>query len=172
MLVPITRSDDPELVLTCARRFVHPWRRGRLPGGRRTRKMPTWCAPPARGGGGDRLPPGLVEAVGPLSTLVSRYGIEVTPYVAFIPDSVEYQPNDGEIAAVFNVPLSFFRDDPREVTHRIDYFGRSWYVPSYRFGEFKIWGLTAIMVVGVGQPAVRRPHRPEHAAGFVHQTGS
>ncbi len=38
-------------------------------------------------------------------------------------------------------------DDPREVTHRIDYFGRSWYVPSYRFGEFKIWGLTAIMVV-------------------------
>lgn len=62
-------------------------------------------------------------------------------------DFVEYQPNDGEIAAVFNVPLSFFRDDPREVTHRIDYFGRSWYVPSYRFGEFKIWGLTAIMVV-------------------------
>ena len=93
------------------------------------------------------LPPGLVEVVGPLSTLVSRHGIEVTPYVAFIPDFVEYQPNDGEIAAVFNVPLSFFRDDPREVTHRIDYFGRSWYVPSYRFGEFKIWGLTAIMVV-------------------------
>ncbi|VTM07822.1 NUDIX hydrolase [Pseudomonas aeruginosa] len=86
------------------------------------------------------------------------------------PTFVEYQPNDGEIAAVFNVPLSFFRDDPREVTHRIDYFGRSWYVPSYRFGEFKIWGLTAIMGGGTGQPAFRRPHRPAHATGFLHQT--
>ncbi|MGV8546613.1 CoA pyrophosphatase, partial [Pseudomonas aeruginosa] len=32
-------------------------------------------------------------------------------------------------------------------TQRIDYFGRRWYVPSYRLGAFKIWGLTAIMVV-------------------------
>ena len=50
-------------------------------------------------------------------------------------------------AAVFSVPLDFFRQDPREHTHRIDYQGRSWYVPSYRFGVYKIWGLTAIMIV-------------------------
>ena len=75
------------------------------------------------------------------------HGIQVTPYVGLVPDYVEYKPNDAEIASVFSVPLEFFRSDPREVTHRIDYFGRSWYVPSYRFGEFKIWGLTAIMVV-------------------------
>ncbi|MBP9961973.1 MAG: CoA pyrophosphatase, partial [Pseudomonas sp.] len=37
--------------------------------------------------------------------------------------------------------------DPRDHTHRIDYQGRSWYVPSYRFGEYKIWGLSAIMIV-------------------------
>ena len=93
------------------------------------------------------LPPGLVEVLGPLSTLVSRHGVQVTPYVGFVPDFVEYQPNDGEIAAVFSVPLAFFLDDPRETTHRIDYLGKSWYVPSYRYGEYKIWGLTAIMVV-------------------------
>jgi len=45
------------------------------------------------------------------------------------------------------VPLAFFRDDPREITHRIDYLGHSWYVPSYRYAGFKIWGLTAMMVV-------------------------
>ena len=78
---------------------------------------------------------------------MSRHGIQVTPYVGFVPDFVEYQPNDGEIAAVFSVPLAFFLDDPRETTHRIDYLGKSWYVPSYRYGEYKIWGLTAIMVV-------------------------
>ena len=53
----------------------------------------------------------------------------------------------GEIDAVFKVPLEFFRGDPRETTHRIDYFGRSWYVPSYLFEGYKIWGLSAIMLV-------------------------
>jgi hypothetical protein len=89
----------------------------------------------------------LVEVLGPLSTLVSRHGIEVTPYVGLVPDYVEYQANDAEIASVFTVPLAFFRDDPRDMTHRIDYLGKSWYVPSYRYGEYQIWGLTAIMVV-------------------------
>ena len=93
------------------------------------------------------LPPGLVEVIGPLSPLISLHGIRVTPYVGVIPDYVEYLANDAEIAAVFSVPLDFFRQDPREHTHRIDYQGRSWYVPSYRFGEYKIWGLTAIMIV-------------------------
>ena len=32
------------------------------------------------------------------------------------------------------------------MTHRIDYEGRSWYVPSYRYEGFKIWGLTALML--------------------------
>lgn len=48
---------------------------------------------------------------------------------------------------MFSVPLEFFRQDTREHTHRIDYEGRSWYVPSYRYGGYKIWGLTAIMIV-------------------------
>jgi hypothetical protein len=93
------------------------------------------------------LPPGLVEIVGPLSTLVSRHGIKVTPFVAEVPDFVEYRPNDGEIAAVFQVPLPFFVEHPRECTHRIDHEGRSWYVPCYRFGDYKIWGLTSMMIV-------------------------
>ena len=64
----------------------------------------------------------------------------MTPFVGIIPDYVEYRANDAEIAAVFTVPLAFFRQDPRDHTHRIDYQGRSWYVPAYRYGEYKIWG--------------------------------
>ena len=88
-----------------------------------------------------------MEVVGPLSSLVSLHGIHVTPYVGIVPDYVEYRANDAEIASVFSVPLEFFCEDVREVTHRIDYQGGAWYVPSYRYGEYKIWGLTAIMVV-------------------------
>lgn len=93
------------------------------------------------------LAPGMVEVIGPLSSLISVHGIHVTPYVGIVPDYVEYRANDAEIASVFSVPLSFFCQDPREVTHRIDYQGQSWYIPSYRYGEYQIWGLTAIMIV-------------------------
>jgi 8-oxo-dGTP pyrophosphatase MutT (NUDIX family) len=149
VLMPITRSDEPEVVLTLRASGLST-HSGEVafPGGRRDPEDVDLVATALREAEEEiGLPPGLVEVVGPLSTLVSRHGIAVTPYVGLVPDFVEYKPNDGEIAAVFAVPLAFFRDDPRETTHRIDYLGRSWYVPSYRYGEYKIWGLTAIMLV-------------------------
>ncbi|KIQ06466.1 MULTISPECIES: CoA pyrophosphatase [Pseudomonas] len=149
VLVPITRSDEPEVVLTLrASGLSTHGGEVAFPGGRRDPEDRDLIDTALREAEEEiGLPPGLVEIVGPLSTLVSRHGIQVTPYVGVVPDFVDYQANDGEIAAVFSVPLAFFRDDPREVTHRIDYLGHSWYVPSYRYGEYKIWGLTAIMLV-------------------------
>ncbi|KHA74996.1 DNA mismatch repair protein MutT [Pseudomonas chlororaphis] len=149
VLVPITRSDEPELVLTLrASGLSTHGGEVAFPGGRRDPEDPDLIFTALREAEEEiGLPPGLVEVIGPLSPLISLHGIKVTPYVGVIPDFVEYQPNDAEIAAVFSVPLEFFRKDPREHTHRIDYQGRSWYVPSYRYGEFKIWGLTAIMIV-------------------------
>jgi len=149
VLVPITRSDEPELVLTLrASGLSTHGGEVAFPGGRRDPEDPDLIYTALREAEEEiGLPPGLVEVIGPLSPLVSKHGIRVTPYVGLVPDYVEYRANDDEIAAVFTVPLTFFCDDPREMTHRIDYLGRSWYVPSYRFGDYKIWGLTAIMVV-------------------------
>lgn len=149
VLLPITRSETPELVLTLrASGLSTHGGEVAFPGGRRDPQDPDLIFTALREAQEEiGLAPGLVEIIGPLSTLVSLHGIQVTPYVGVIPDFVEYQPNDAEIAAVFSVPLEFFREDPRETTHRIDYRGRDWYVPSYRYGEYKIWGLTAIMIV-------------------------
>jgi 8-oxo-dGTP pyrophosphatase MutT (NUDIX family) len=149
VLLPITRSAEPELVLTLrASGLSTHGGEVAFPGGRRDPEDPDLIFTALREAQEEiGLPPGLVEVIGPLSPLISKHGIKVTPYVGVIPDFVEYTPNDGEIAAVFSVPLDFFREDAREHTHRIDYEGRSWYVPSYRFGEYKIWGLTAIMIV-------------------------
>jgi 8-oxo-dGTP pyrophosphatase MutT (NUDIX family) len=173
VLVPITRSDEPEVVLTLrASGLSTHGGEVAFPGGRRDPEDRDLIDTTLREAEEEiGLPPGLVEIVGPLSTLVSRHGIQVTPYVGVVPDFVDYQANDGEIAAVFSVPLAFFRSDPREVTHRIDYLGHSWYVPSYRYGEYKIWGLTAIMLVELVNLVydagidMRRP--PEH---YVHLT--
>lgn len=149
VLVPITRGEDPELLLTLrASGLSTHGGEVAFPGGRRDPEDADLMQTALREAEEEvGLPPGLVEMVGPLSPLVSRHGIKVTPFVGIVPDYVEYKANDAEIAAVFQVPLSFFLEDQREVTHRIDYLGQSWYVPCYRYGEFKIWGLTAIMVV-------------------------
>jgi len=173
VLVPITRSDEPEVVLTLrASGLSTHGGEVAFPGGRRDQEDNDLIETALREAEEEiGLPPGLVEVVGPLGTLVSRHGIQVTPYVGVVPDFVDYQANDAEIAAVFSVPLEFFRNDPREVTHRIDYLGQSWYVPSYRYGEYKIWGLTAIMLVELvnlvydADIDMRRP--PEH---YVHLT--
>lgn len=149
VLVPITRGDDPELVLTLrASGLSTHGGEVAFPGGRRDPEDRDLIHTALREAEEEvGLPPGLVEVVGPLSPLVSRFGIRVTPYVGVVPDYVEYRANDDEIAAVFSVPLRFFCEDPREVTHRIDYEGRSWYVPCYHYENYKIWGLTAVMIV-------------------------
>jgi len=149
VLMPLTRSETPELVLTLrAQNLSTHGGEVAFPGGRRDPEDYDLIRTALREAQEEvGLAPDLVEVVGPLSELVSRHGIKVTPYVGFVPDRLEYQANAGEIDSVFSVPLEFFTTDPRDYTHRIDYLGQTWYVPSYQFGDYKIWGLTAVMVV-------------------------
>lgn len=149
VLMPLTRSAHPELVLTLrARNLSTHGGEVAFPGGRRDpedRNLIYTALHEAHEEVG--LAPSLVEVVGPLSQVVSRHGVKVTPYVGFVPAELEYRANADEIDSIFSVPLEFFASDPREITHRIDYLGRTWYVPSYHFAGYKIWGLTAVMVV-------------------------
>lgn len=149
VLMPLTRAADPELVLTLrAQNLSTHGGEVAFPGGRRDPEDCDLISTALRETHEEvGLEPGLVEVVGPLSELVSRHGVKVTPYVGFVPHAVEYQANAGEIESIFSVPLEFFAEDPRQSTHRIDYLGRTWYVPSYHFAGYKIWGLTAVMVV-------------------------
>lgn len=149
VLVPVTRTDSPELILTLrAKGLSTHGGEVAFPGGRRDLEDPDLTFTALREAEEEiGLPPGMVEVVGPLSPLISVHGLKVTPIVGIIPDFVEYRPNDAEIAAVFSVPLAFFREPPHEHTHRVDDWGREWYVPCYRYDNYKIWGLTAIMIV-------------------------
>lgn len=149
VLMALTRSANPELLLTLrAQGLSTHGGEVAFPGGRRDPEDADLMSTALREAHEEvGLSPGLVEVVGPLSEVVSRHLVKVTPYVGIVPDYVEYRANEDEIDSVFSVPLDFFASDPRELTHRIDYLGRRWYVPSYQFEGYKIWGLTAVMVV-------------------------
>jgi len=149
VLMPITRSETPELVLTLrAHGLSTHGGEVAFPGGRRDPTDSDLIFTALREAQEEvGLEPKLVQVAGPLSPLVSRHGIKVTPYVGLVSSQTQYQANAGEIASIFTVPLEFFASDPRHTTHRIDYLGRSWFVPSYTYADYKIWGLTAVMVV-------------------------
>lgn len=149
VLMALTRSANPELLLTLrAQGLSTHGGEVAFPGGRRDPEDADLMYTALREAQEEvGLSPSVVEVVGSLSEVVSRHGVKVTPYVGIVPDSIEYCANADEIDSVFSVPLDFFANDPREMTHRIDYLGRTWYVPSYQFAGYKIWGLTAVMLV-------------------------
>lgn len=150
VLIPVTCIDsEPEIILTLRSNTLSTHSgEVALPGGRRDPGDVDLAYTALRETHEEiGLAPDLVEMIGPLGTLVSRFGIKVTPYVGIVPDVFDLRPNASEIQEVFRVPVSYFMRDDREMTHRIDYEGRSWYVPSYRYEGFKIWGLTSLILV-------------------------
>lgn len=149
VLVPLIKTPNPELLLTLrAQGLSTHGGEVAFPGGRRDPQDPDLVFTALRESQEEvGLDPTLVELTGELSPLVSKHGIKVTPYVGVIPSQLEFIANAAEIESIFSVPLEFFAQDPRHSTHRIDYLGQSWYVPSYTYADYKIWGLTAVMVV-------------------------
>jgi len=99
VLLPITRSEAPELVLTLrAKGLSTHGGEVAFPGGRRDPEDPDLVFTALREAEEEiGLPPGLVEVIGPLSPLISLHGLKVTPFVGLIPDFVEYRANDAEI---------------------------------------------------------------------------
>ncbi|MEH6387001.1 MULTISPECIES: CoA pyrophosphatase [Pseudomonas] len=149
VLIPITCvHNEPEILLTLrSRRLSTHSGEVAFPGGRRDPGDVDLQFTALRETHEEiGLSPELIEVIGPMDSLVSRFGIKVTPYVGILPDEFELTPNADEIEEIFCVPVRYLLEDPREMTHRIDYEGRSWYVPSYRYEGFKIWGLTALML--------------------------
>lgn len=93
------------------------------------------------------LAPGRVEIIAPLSQVMSRHGILVTPYVGLIPSDISLVANPDEIESIFRVPIEFFLADPRERTDSIPFLDQTYHIPSYRWGRYEIWGLSAVVLV-------------------------
>jgi 8-oxo-dGTP pyrophosphatase MutT (NUDIX family) len=93
------------------------------------------------------LPPDQVQLVGPLSQVISRYGILVTPYVGIVPADHPLVPNPHEIESIFRVPVEFFLEDRRERTDVLPFLDNTYHVPCYRWEDYQIWGLSAVVLV-------------------------
>jgi len=168
VLIALTDHDDPEVVLT--KRSSNLSTHGgeiAFPGGKHDETDPDLLFTALREAHEEvGLAPELVEVVGPLGQVLSKHGLQVTPYVGFIPRTAELVANPGELDEVFSVPLSFFLEDQRYSTDEILFKGKTLYVPAWEYEGHVIWGLTAYMLVellneGCGADIPMKP-RPEY----------
>ncbi|MDX1754771.1 MAG: CoA pyrophosphatase [Marinobacter sp.] len=150
VLVPVTDDHQrPEIVFTLRSDSLST-HRGQVsfPGGKRDRDDHTLADTALREAHEEiGLAPELVHVVAPLSQVMSRHGILVTPYVGVIPSDVSLTANPGEIDSIFRVPIEFFLEDRRERTDAIPFMNHTFYVPCYRWERYQIWGLSAVVLV-------------------------
>lgn len=150
VLVALTdEPDDPEVILT--RRHARLRQHGgevAFPGGKRELGDGDLEATALREAEEETaLAASLVRVLGPLDEVVSKHGLRVVPYLGVVPAALKLVPDPVEIETIFQVPLRFFLADPREHTDRLDDRGQALYVPSYRYDNHCIWGLTAYVLV-------------------------
>lgn len=150
VLVPVTDSAaNPEIILT--QRAAHmKTHRGQVafPGGRREVQDPDLVATALRESHEEiGLLPQDVEIVAPLSQVISRYGILVSPFVGLISGREELTPNPEEIDSIFRVPVSFFLEDRRLRTDELAFRSLKLQVPCWEWEGYQIWGMSAIVLV-------------------------
>ncbi|MCL6272010.1 CoA pyrophosphatase [Sansalvadorimonas sp. 2012CJ34-2] len=150
VLIALTRHErDPEIVFT--RRCGHLNTHGgevAFPGGKRDPEDKSLLQTALRESHEEiGLPTSQVDFLGTTGDVISRFGIKVTPYVGVIDPDVELVANPHELDRIFRVPVSFFLESGSVRTDKLSYRHMTFHVPAWQFGEYQIWGLTAIMLV-------------------------
>lgn len=110
------------------------------------------------------LDPKVVDVINEQPRHTSMWGLEVTPYVGIIPHNVELIADKNELDAIFRVPVDFFINDKRTRTEVYQRRSREWWSPVYHYDGYKIWGLTARMLVDFVNMAWDANITREHAS--------
>ena len=93
------------------------------------------------------IDPSFVSIAGFLDPYETGTGYAILPVVGLLSEGFSLNPHAGEVAEVFEVPLSFILDSRNRETGEVEFKGgiRQYYVFNYE-GR-RIWGATAGMLV-------------------------
>ncbi|MGD2114587.1 MAG: CoA pyrophosphatase [Acidobacteriota bacterium] len=89
------------------------------------------------------LPEKAVLRLGELDETETPSGFRIVPCVGAVPEVFEPEPDGGEIADVFSVPLSAFANPTMVEDRPVSINGVERTLRIYHVGRRRIWGLTA-----------------------------
>lgn len=148
VLIAVTNASSPEVILTLRSQKLSSHRgEVALPGGRIDPGDESLIHAALRESHEEvGLDPAVVEVLGELDPMVTRFGMKVTPVVGIVPEGVALTPNLHELDAVFMVPLEFLLRDERLRTDIGTIGGHKVEVPCWRYHHYEIWGVTAVIL--------------------------
>ena len=145
VLVPVVDHPEPTVLLTQRAQHLpdHPGQIS-FPGG----KIDKSDAEPAgvrlaRGRGGNRPRPRIVEPLGYLDLYMTTLGYRIVPVIARVKPGFTLTLNTSEVDNAFEVPLAFLMDQANVQRHSRDWQGMTRHYYAITFGERYIWGVTA-----------------------------
>ena len=149
VLIPVIRRQ-PELTVLLTQRTEHmPSHPGQVafPGGKIDRTDDGPIAAALRETHEETgLAPDFVEPLGYLDAYQTRTGFRVMPVVSLVTPGFSLVPEPGEVAHIFEVPLSFLMDPQNHQTHSRQWQGVERHFYAMPYGEHYIWGATAGMI--------------------------
>ncbi|AMW34709.1 CoA pyrophosphatase [Haematospirillum jordaniae] len=92
-----------------------------------------------------------VDVVGRLDDYRTVTGFRVTPVVGLLSPPLGLDPDPGEVAEVFEVPLDFVLDPRNHRQNQIVVNGQSRLFYSLSWKDYYIWGATAGMLVNLSR---------------------
>jgi 8-oxo-dGTP pyrophosphatase MutT (NUDIX family) len=97
------------------------------------------------------LAPHEVDVIGRSDLFRTGTGFAIEPVVGIIPPDLPLRPNEGEVDAIFEVPLDFLLDPANRQYKTVDWEGgkRSYY--EYQWEDRRIWGVTAAILVNLAR---------------------
>ncbi len=153
VLVAVTDRPEPGLILTKRPDSMrkHPGQVA-FPGGRVDEGDADIVAAALREAQEEiALPPEFAELVG----LADRYhtitGFDVTPVIVVIPPDLDLHPNEEEVEAIFEAPLSYVLDAANHAKRMVDWDGSERHYYEMHWDGFRIWGATAAMLVNLSR---------------------
>jgi 8-oxo-dGTP pyrophosphatase MutT (NUDIX family) len=91
----------------------------------------------------------FVDVIGDLDTYEVRTGFEVFPIVGLVRTGFDIKIDPGEVAEVFEVPLSFVLDPGNHHRQGRTFYGMMRYFYVLPFEDRYIWGATAGMLINL-----------------------
>jgi len=92
------------------------------------------------------MPPALVKPLNLLDLHNTGTGFRIIPVLALVGPSFEPVPHPGEVAEVFEVPLSFLMAEQNHMRHLREWKGRNILFYAMEFEHRFIWGATAAIL--------------------------
>ncbi|WP_353204512.1 CoA pyrophosphatase [Sphingomonas sp.] len=153
VLVPVTDRAEPGVILT-RRTDTLSRHAGQIafPGGRIDPGDASPSAAALREAEEEiALPRALVTLVGEADRYRTVTGFEVTPVIGVVPPDLVFTGAAAEVAAIFEVPLGFLLDSGNHIEASVEWQGRNRHYYEIMWGEHRIWGATAAMIVNLSR---------------------